>query len=158
MRKTDTNFYKFADYLMAMLAWACFFLYRKMAVEGLSWSLELLQDLNKIPPSVKQSGVDYVVCAFIPEMYGKAAGISAGLRKLGCTVDLMPTPKKKVANSFKYADQLGAKRMVFVAPGEIERGVVRIKDLRVMDPSSGEGVTFVDCWFKHGCSATCMGN
>ena len=102
--------------------------------------MELLQDLNKIPASVKQSGVDYVVCAFIPEMYGKAAGISAGLRKLGCTVDLMPTPKKKVANSFKYADQLGAKRMVFVAPSEIERGVVRIKDLRVMDPSSGEGV------------------
>ena len=102
--------------------------------------MELLQDLNKIPTSIKQSGVDYVVCAFIPEMYGKAASIAAGLRKLGSTVDLMPTPKKKVANSFKYADQLGAKRMVFVAPGEIERGVVRIKDLRVMDPSSGEGV------------------
>lgn len=102
--------------------------------------MELLQDLNKIPTSVTQSGVDYVVCAFVPEMYGKAASISAGLRNLGCTVDLMPTPKKKVANSFKYADQLGAKRMVFVAPGEIERGVVRIKDLRVMDSTTGEGV------------------
>jgi len=55
----------------------------------------------------------------------------------------MPTPKKKVASSFGHADRTGAKRMVFVAPDEIEKGVVRIKDLRTKD-SSGEGVQ-VDC-------------
>jgi histidyl-tRNA synthetase len=88
-------------------------------------------------------GVDYVVCALNPEMYGTAASISWKLRMLGKTVDLMPTPKKKVAASFNYADQTGAKRMVFVAPDEIAKGVVRIKDLRTKD-SSGESIQ-VDC-------------
>jgi histidyl-tRNA synthetase len=55
----------------------------------------------------------------------------------------MPTPKKKVAASFKHADQTGARRMVFVAPDEIARGVVRIKDLRTKD-KNGESVQ-VDC-------------
>ena len=55
----------------------------------------------------------------------------------------MPTPKKKVAASFKHADQAGARRMVFVAPDEIEKGVVRIKDLRTKD-KNGEAIQ-VDC-------------
>ena len=65
--------------------------------------MELLNDL-KLTPEPNQ-GVDYVVCSFSPELYGKAANISAGLRKLGCSVDLMPTPKKKVKNSFAHADR-----------------------------------------------------
>jgi histidyl-tRNA synthetase len=104
--------------------------------------MELLKECGKLP-EFKGSGVDYVVCAYSPDLYGAAAKISAGLRATGSTVDLMLTPKKKVANSFKHADQTGARRMVFVAPNEIERGVVRIKDLRTKD-ATGEGVQ-VDC-------------
>jgi len=104
--------------------------------------VELLKECDKLPV-FKGSNVDYVVCAYSPDLYGKAAQISAGLRAFGWSVDLMPTPKKKVASSFGHADRTGAKRMVFVAPDEIEKGVVRIKDLRTKD-SSGEGVQ-VDC-------------
>jgi len=46
MRKTDTQFYKFADYLMALLSWACFFLYRKVAVEGVDWQMDVFHDLK----------------------------------------------------------------------------------------------------------------
>jgi len=46
MRKTDTNSYKFADYFMAMLAWAGFFFYRKIVVEEQPWGLEQLHDLK----------------------------------------------------------------------------------------------------------------
>ena len=103
--------------------------------------MELLNDLNLTPePNL---GVDYVVCSFSPELYGKAASISAGLRQLGATVDLMPTPKKKVKNSFAHADRAGARRMVFVAPDEIDKGMVRIKDMRLKD-SSGEAIQ-IDC-------------
>jgi histidyl-tRNA synthetase len=55
----------------------------------------------------------------------------------------MPSPKKKAAASFKHADQAGARRMVFVAPDEISKGVVRIKDLRTKD-KNGDAVQ-VDC-------------
>lgn len=103
--------------------------------------MELLKECNKLP--VLESNLDFVVCAYEMSMYGAAAKVSAGLRACGWSVDLMPTPKKKVANSFKHADQAGAKRMVFVAPAEIEKGVVRIKDLRTKD-KNGEAVQ-VDC-------------
>jgi len=107
--------------------------------------VELLKECNKMPDFSKPSGVDYVVCAYSPDLYGAAANIAGKLRALngGTTVDLMPTPKKKVANSFKHADQTGARRMVFVAPDEVAKGVVRVKDLRTKD-TNGEGLQ-VDC-------------
>jgi histidyl-tRNA synthetase len=105
--------------------------------------MELLRECNKIPTDLDQAGLDYVVCAYSPDLYGAAATISAKLRACGWSVDLMPTPKKKVANSFKHADVAGARRMVFVAPSEIEKGVVRVKDLRTKD-KNGEAVQ-VDC-------------
>jgi histidyl-tRNA synthetase len=107
--------------------------------------MELLQECQLVPSFLQESHVDYVVCAWDNEWYGAAAKIAAQLRKqLGAKVDLMPTPKKKVANSFKYADQKGAQRMVFVAPSEMEQNKVRIKDLRVKDAKTGEGVQ-IDC-------------
>jgi len=104
--------------------------------------VELLRDCNKLP-NLTGSGVDYVVCAFSPDLYGKAANISMKLRETGASVDLMPTPKKKVAASFKHADQAGARRMVFVAPDEIAKGVVRIKDLRTK--TKNDEAIQVDC-------------
>lgn len=104
--------------------------------------MELLKDCKKLP-IFPGSGVDYVVCAFSPDLYGKAANIAMKLRMNGATVDLMPTPKKKVAASFKHADQAGARRMVFVAPDEIAKGVVRIKDLRTKTKNN-ESIQ-VDC-------------
>ena len=102
--------------------------------------MELLQDLGKVP-DFSEGNVDYVVCALSADLYGAAAKIAAGLRSFGNNrVDLMPTPKKKVANSFKHADQIGARRMVFVAPDEIAKGVVRIKDLRTKVQGTGEAV------------------
>jgi histidyl-tRNA synthetase len=104
--------------------------------------MELLKECGKLP-NFEGTGVDYVVCAFSPDLFGAAASISYKLRLTGASVDLMPTPKKKVAASFKHADQTGARRMVFVAPDEIAKGVVRIKDLRTKD-ANGEAVQ-VDC-------------
>jgi len=104
--------------------------------------MELLKDHGKLP-KFTGSGVDYVVCAFSPDLYGQAANISMKLRMTGASVDLMPTPKKKVAASFKHADHAGARRMVFVAPDEIAKGVVRIKDLRTKS-KNGEAIQ-VDC-------------
>ena len=39
----------------------------------------------------------------------------------------MMTPKKNVGKCFDYANGKGAYRMVFVAPDEVERGMVRVK-------------------------------
>lgn len=44
-RRIDTIVYQIADFLTAMLSWACFFLYRKQ-LEGVSLNLKVLDDIN----------------------------------------------------------------------------------------------------------------
>ena len=44
-RRIDTIIYQIADFLTAMLSWACFFLYRKQ-LEGAPLNLEVLDDVN----------------------------------------------------------------------------------------------------------------
>ncbi|MEM6698940.1 MAG: sugar transferase [Bacteroidota bacterium] len=44
-RKRDTFLYKVADFISAMIAWACFFVYRK-AQEGVIFGEEIFQDQN----------------------------------------------------------------------------------------------------------------
>ena len=52
------------------------------------------------------------------------------IRAGGAEVDMLLEPKKKVANTFDYANRVGARYSVFVAPQEWENDMVRIKDLR----------------------------
>ena len=75
--------------------------------------------------------VDFVVAAFNEGMQGSAMKTAAALREGGAQVDLLLEPKKKVTQTFDYANRVGARYMVFVAPQEWEGGKVRIKDLRL---------------------------
>ena len=52
------------------------------------------------------------------------------IRAGGSDVDMLLEPKKKVASTFDYANRIGARYIVFVAPQEWENDMVRIKDLR----------------------------
>jgi histidyl-tRNA synthetase len=91
--------------------------------------VELLKDKG-ILPSLPKS-VDFVVAAFNENMQGAAMRATRLMREGGANVDLLLEPKKKVANTFDYANRVGARFIAFVAPSEWERGEVRIKDLRL---------------------------
>ena len=94
--------------------------------------VELLRERNLMPDLPR--AVDIVVAPFNVDMQGAAMAVAAGLRTCkGCTVDLMLEPKKKVAQSFDYANRVGAEYIAFVAPDEWNKGLVRIKDLRIDD-------------------------
>merc|ERR1719382_696944 len=56
--------------------------------------------------------------------------VARELRLAGKTVDVFSEPGKKVGKAFNYADRVGAVKVAFVAPGEWDQGLVRIKDLR----------------------------
>mmetsp|Transcript_3823 Transcript_3823/g.4312 ORF Transcript_3823/g.4312 Transcript_3823/m.4312 type:complete len:517 (-) Transcript_3823:534-2084(-) len=100
--------------------------------------LELLKDLNLMPDISKR--VDFVVAAYNPSMQGKAMAAAAKIRTGGATVDLLLEPKKKVAAAFEYADRAGADYMVFVAPDEWAKNVVRVKDLRAGSKDSSKQI------------------
>lgn len=96
--------------------------------------IELLKERNLLPDLPRS--VDIVVAPFNADMQGAAMAVAAGLRRGdGVTVDLMLEPKKKVAQSFDYANRVGADFIAFVAPDEWSKGMVRFKDLRVEDES-----------------------
>jgi hypothetical protein len=103
--------------------------------------VELLKELDLMPKFTR--GVDYVVAPWSPDQYSAACGIAANLRELGKTVDLTVVPKKSVVKTFDYANEKNAHRIVFVAPSELEQGMVRIKGLREKD-AAGEPVQ-IDC-------------
>jgi len=120
--------------------------------------VELLKEKNLLPNVQKR--VDFCVCAYNKDMQGKAmkaagllrqntsppaSGENSGNRNGGdrnnsdegendqkrlVVVDVLLEPKKKVAQTFDYANRIGARYVVFVAPSEWENGSVRIKDLR----------------------------
>eukprot|EP00958_Prasinococcus_capsulatus_P023775 scaffold3605_cov430-Prasinococcus_capsulatus_cf.AAC.8 len=93
--------------------------------------LELLKEKNIYPDLPRE--VQFVVAAFNEDMRGPAMNVTRVLRESGHCVDLMPEPKKRVDAAFAYADRVGAQKIVFVAPDEYERGMVRVKDLRATE-------------------------
>ena len=90
--------------------------------------VELLKEKGLVP--VLPKSIEFVVAAFNEGMQGKAMKAAALIRSGGADVDMLLEPKKKVANTFDYANRIGARYIVFVAPQEWENGMVRIKDLR----------------------------
>jgi len=90
--------------------------------------VELLKEKG-VTPSLPQK-ISYLVAAYNADMMGKSLAVARKLRLAGHQVDVLSEPAKKVAKAFNYADRVGAIRVAFVAPGEWEQGLVRIKDLR----------------------------
>ncbi len=140
--------------------------------------VELLKEKNLLPNVQKR--VDFCVCAYNKDMQGKAMKAAGLLRqntsppasensgnknggdrnnsdegendqKRLVVVDVLLEPKKKVAQTFDYANRIGARYVVFVAPSEWENGSVRIKDLRAEeyaeeDEDKQVDVKFEDLW------------
>ena len=140
--------------------------------------VELLKEKNLLPNVQKR--VDFCVCAYNKGMQGKAMKAAGLLRqntsppasensgnknggdrnnsdegendqKRLVVVDVLLEPKKKVAQTFDYANRIGARYVVFVAPSEWENGSVRIKDLRAEeyaeeDEDKQVDVKFEDLW------------
>jgi len=96
--------------------------------------LEILKD-KKLLPSLEPV-VDDVVLALSEEFRGPAIQVAEKLRGLGRSVDVVLGKKKKATWAYSYADKLGAKRVLLLAPTEWSQGKVRVKWLR---QSKGRG-------------------
>jgi len=95
--------------------------------------VELLKEKNKLPSLART--VDYIVAPFNKDYLGKSMDIASIIRKSGKNVDMLFKAEKKIKKVFEHADRVGARRIVFVAPDELAKGVVCVKDLRVEDES-----------------------
>jgi histidyl-tRNA synthetase len=98
--------------------------------------MELLEMKGLIPNMQQQ--VDYVVAAYDKSMLCNAMSVAARLRAAGAVVDMQMEPKKKVGQTFDYANRIGARCLAFVGPGEWVKGEVRVKDLRMEDKDANQ--------------------
>jgi len=99
--------------------------------------VELLKDYGLMPDA--SPSVDVVVAPFDATMQPHALKVASSLRKAGLSVDAALTACK-ARKAFDLANRQGARLVAFVAPGEWARGLVRVKDMSVKDPSTSEGL------------------
>ena len=96
--------------------------------------VELLKERNVLP-SFDSAGIDTVVFAMNQDLYTVAIDVASALREAGQSVDVV-LEKKKTKWVFKHADRVGAKYCVIVAPDEVEKGEVSVKNLNVGEQTS----------------------
>ncbi|EKX42834.1 hypothetical protein GUITHDRAFT_87963 [Guillardia theta CCMP2712] len=98
--------------------------------------MELLQMKNLLPDFPQLT--DFVVAAFSKDMLPNALTVAAKLREAGATVDMQVELKKKVGQTFDYANRVGAQYVALVAPDEWDKNMVRVKDLRMEDKEANQ--------------------
>jgi histidyl-tRNA synthetase len=91
--------------------------------------IELLKEKGCMPPLDPET--DDIVVAFNEDLRPAALQVAAKLRGLGRSVDVQLIPNKKMQWCYTYADRVGAKRAVLIAPTEWSNNEVRIKLLRL---------------------------
>ncbi len=75
------------------------------------------------------AGVMVLVVPFGEAEVGQALKIARELRKNGVNTDVY-TESGKLKKKFAYADKIGVGKVVIVAPDELSRGVVKVKDMK----------------------------
>jgi len=92
--------------------------------------LEILKDRKLIPQELALPDIDDVVAAFNESLLPAAMNVANILRSKGRTTDVILNRKKNLGWAYAYADRLGARRVVLVAPSEWENKTVKVKELR----------------------------
>lgn len=87
---------------------------------------EVLREYNLLP--VYTPEIDYCVIPFDQSMYSVSFQIAVSLRQKGYSTVLAKAGK--VFKGYDYANSIGAKYAILVAPDELANGEVRVKDLR----------------------------
>lgn len=99
---------------------------------GISFGLDriylVLEELDLFPNNVTQS-LDILCLNFGSDESKAALKLVSDLRKLGCRVDLYPTPAK-LPKQFKYADKRMVPYVVLIGASELEKGIFVVKNMK----------------------------
>ncbi len=87
---------------------------------------ELLRDLDRLPDVAP--GVDYFIAIIGDDLRPRALDLARQLRDAGSSV-AYPLKSQAVRKQFKAAENEGAKRVIVMAPDEVERGEAVVRDM-----------------------------
>jgi histidyl-tRNA synthetase len=94
---------------------------------GLERIIEVVNEMGMFTDAGSATSV--LVIAFGDAEMGRAMQIAHELRKKGVATDVY-TDSGKLKKKFAYADRTGVAKVVIVAPDELSRGVVKVKDMK----------------------------
>lgn len=95
---------------------------------GLDRLVDALQTLDRLP-DVAASPSEALIIHFGADTLPESMALAAELRARDIAVEVYPDPQK-MKKQLGYADKQGIPLVLLAGPGELERGVVQLKDLR----------------------------
>jgi histidyl-tRNA synthetase len=100
--------------------------------------VEVLKDKGLIP--ALEPEVEFIVTPFDETLRPVACEIAKKIRALpgNPRVDLQLMPGKKLPWCYSYADRVGAKKLILIAPDEWAKGCIRVKNLRAAEGDSNK--------------------
>ena len=96
-------------------------------IDKLERVLVVMEERDMFPEL--SSGVEILVCGFPDVPRVELVRVAELLRRRGHRVDLHPDPTRKLGMQLRYANEVGAREAAIVGMAEVEKGVVKIKDL-----------------------------
>ncbi|HUS17268.1 MAG TPA: HisS family protein, partial [Chloroflexia bacterium] len=98
---------------------------------GLERMIDVLEALGMVQPELSVSQV--LVAPFNRTVLPAALGILAELRAAGVRSEIFLNPDEKLGKQLQYADRLGIPLAVIVAPDELARDEVLVKQLKTQE-------------------------
>jgi len=94
---------------------------------GLERIIQVMAELKMMEGAGER--IEVLVAPFGQDEVGLALKLARELRQSGVNTDVYATGDR-LKKKFKYADRIGAQKVIVVAPDEIARGVVKVKDMQ----------------------------
>ncbi len=91
----------------------------------------------------EDAGPDVLVSVFSDELAGESLKVATEIRELGLKVDVYPG-SGKFKKQFKYANTRKIKKVVVLAPDEVENGTISIKDMATTDQVTFSRAAYLD--------------
>ncbi len=100
-------------------------------VPGIGFASGLDRLVLSLPPGTGEEGrgPDFFVAVHGAAAFDKALKLARDLRRRGAWVEMDPMPGKSLRAQTRRADQIRARRILFLGEEEIQKGVVTVKNL-----------------------------
>lgn len=98
---------------------------------GFDRTLEAAEELGLVPTLKTKTQV--LVTIFSENLQPNAQKMANELRQAGINTDLYPNPAAKLDKQLKYADRKGIPYVVIAGPEEIQKGVLKLKNMQTQE-------------------------
>ena len=113
---------------------------------GFARIYDVMEELGLFPADIAQA-LEVLIVAFDGEDHGYAFELLSELRRAGVKADLYPSPAK-MKKQMKYANDVGAPKVIVIGSEERESGQLTVKDMESGEQSKVSRAEIVEKLMK----------